>query len=103
LAQDGDRDEFGKSLGQGAVPVDTPPFYAVRLWPKVHYTPGGVGITSEAQVIGLDGRPIPRLFAAGEVCGGVHGASRLGSCSLSDCIVFGRIAGQQAASLGRDA
>jgi succinate dehydrogenase/fumarate reductase flavoprotein subunit len=31
------------------------------------------------------------------VCGGIHGASRLGSCSLTECIVFGRIAGQHAA------
>lgn len=46
---------------------------------------------------GFGNEPIPRLFAAGEVCGGIHGASRLGSCSLTECIVFGRIAGQQAA------
>jgi len=72
------------------------------LWPKVHYTPGGVGINTDAQVIDLDGRPIPHLFAAGEVCGGIHGASRLGSCALTECIVFGRIAGQQAAAVNRN-
>jgi flavocytochrome c len=94
----GERDEFGKPL-DGAQRIDTPPFYAIRLWPKVHYTPGGMGINTDAQVIGLDGRPIPHLFAAGEVCGGIHGASRLGSCALTECIVFGRIAGQQAAAV----
>jgi succinate dehydrogenase/fumarate reductase flavoprotein subunit len=47
----------------------------------------------------LDYQPISHLFAAGEVCGGIHGASRLGSCSLTECIVFGRIAGQQAAAM----
>jgi succinate dehydrogenase/fumarate reductase flavoprotein subunit len=99
LAKDGGRDEFGKQLDQGAQPLDKPPFYAIRLWPKVHYSPGGVGINSDAQVLDVDGRPIPRLFAAGEVCGGIHGASRLGSCALTECIVFGRIAGQQAALL----
>ncbi len=92
----GERDEFGKMLAK-AQPLDKPPFYAIRLWPKVHYTPGGLGINSDAQVIDLGGRPIPHLFAAGEVCGGVHGASRLGSCSLTECIIFGRIAGQKAA------
>jgi len=97
----GELDAFGKPL-DGAQQIDTPPFYAIRLWPKVHYTPGGVGINTDAQVIDLDGRPIPHLFAAGEVCGGIHGASRLGSCALTECIVFGRIAGQQAAAVNRN-
>ena len=97
----GERDAFGKPL-DGAQRVDVPPFYAIRLWPKVHYTPGGVGINTDAQVIDLDGRPIPHLFAAGEVCGGIHGASRLGSCALTECIIFGRIAGQQAAAVNRN-
>jgi len=97
--REGGQDLFGKPLAHGAKPLDKPPFYAVRLWPKVHYTQGGVGINSKAQVINLYNRPIPNLFAAGEVCGGIHGASRLGGCSLTECIVFGRIAGQQAAAI----
>ncbi len=92
------KDPFGKPLSRGAKPVTSPPFYAIRLWPKVHYTPGGIGINSKGQVINLHRHPIPRLFAAGEVCGGIHGASRLGSCALTECIVFGRIAGQSAAA-----
>jgi flavocytochrome c len=95
----GGQDPFGKPLTQGVKPLVKPPFYAIRLWPKVHYTPGGVGINSKAQVMDLNNRPIPHLFAAGEVCGGIHGASRLGSSSLTECIVFGRIAGQQAAAI----
>ena len=71
----------------------------MRLWPKLHYTPGGIGINAKAQVINLHGQPIPGLFAAGEVCGGIHGASRLGACALTECLVFGRIAGREAASL----
>jgi succinate dehydrogenase/fumarate reductase flavoprotein subunit len=97
--REGGQDPFGKPLAHGAKPLDKPPFYAVRLWPKVHYTQGGVGINLKAQVINLYNRPIPNLFAAGEVCGGIHGASRLGGCSLTECIVFGRIAGQQAAAI----
>jgi flavocytochrome c len=92
-------DPFDKHPVQAIRPLAVPPYYAVRLWPKVHYTPGGVGINPQAQVVDLYSRPIPRLFAAGEVCGGIHGASRLGSTALTECIVFGRIAGQQAASL----
>ncbi len=90
-------DAFGKPLGKGALPLSEPPFYAVRLWPKVHYTPGGLAIDTHARVLDLHGNPIPGLFAAGEVCGGIHGASRLGSCALTECIVFGRIAGKSAA------
>jgi flavocytochrome c len=98
MIRNGEPDEFGKPLDRGgARPLNQPPFYAIRLWPKVHYTPGGVAIDAQARVIDLSGRPIPGLFAAGEVCGGIHGASRLGSCALTECIVFGRIAGQQAA------
>ena len=92
-------DPLGKALESGVQPLSTEPYYAIRLWPKVHYTPGGVGINSRAQVINLQNKAIPRLYAAGEVCGGIHGASRLGSCALTECLVFGRIAGKQAASL----
>lgn len=99
LVARGEPDRFGKPLDQRqAQPLEEFPFYAIRLWPKVHYTPGGVGIDARARVLDLRGRPIPGLFAAGEVTGGVHGAARLGSCALTDCIVFGRIAGQQAAA-----
>ena len=44
-------------------------------------------------------QPIPGLFAAGEITGGVHGACRLGSMATADCLVNGRIAGQQAAAM----
>ena len=72
-------------------------YFVIRLWPKVHYTPGGVGIDAHARVVDVRGRIIPGLYAAGEVCGGIHGADRLGGCALTECIIFGRIAGQAAA------
>lgn len=89
--------EFAKPMIAGAPKIQTRPYFAMRLWPKVHFTMGGVGIDECAEVLDLDGNPIPKLFAAGEVTGGVHGASRLGSCSITDCLVFGRIAGRNAA------
>jgi succinate dehydrogenase/fumarate reductase flavoprotein subunit len=79
------KDEFGQ--------IVTPPFYASRLWPKVHFCCGGVQINPLAQIMHIDGYPIKGLFAAGEITGGVHGADRLGSCSTLDCLAFGRIAG----------
>ena len=91
-------DRFGKLPKEDTAPLDTPPFYAVRLWPKIHYTPGGLHIDTHARVMDLSHRPIPGLFAAGEVTGGIHGAGRLGGCALTECIVFGRIAGQNAAA-----
>jgi flavocytochrome c len=89
-------EEFGKPILPGARPLVHPPFYGIRLWPKVHHTMGGVQINTRAQVIGLDQKPIKGLYAAGEVTGGVHGACRLGSCAITECLVFGRIAGKSA-------
>lgn len=94
----GTPDAFGKPLKSSTPKIVSPPFYAIRLWPKIHYTPGGVGINPRAQVLDFNQRPVPGLYAAGEVTGGVHGAGRLGSCALTECIVFGRIAGRQAGS-----
>lgn len=74
-----------------------PPYYGIRLWPKVHYTMGGIKIDSLARVVDVNSRPIKRLYAAGEVTGGIHGASRLGSCAITECLIFGRIAGKNAA------
>ena len=93
---------FGKPILEGALPLVEAPFYGIRLWPKVHHTMGGVRINTDAQVINLDGQPIEGLFAAGEVTGGVHGACRLGSCAITDCLVFGRIAGKNAAERLKD-
>ena len=59
---------------------------------------GGVQIDENARVIDVNQKPIPRLYAAGEVTGGIHGACRLGSCAVTECLVFGRIAGQNAAA-----
>ena len=73
------------------------PFYAVAQWPAVHHTMGGLRINDKAQVIDVFGEVIPKLYAAGEVTGGVHGSNRLGSNATPDCVVFGRVAGKNAA------
>ncbi len=86
--------DFGKPILQNAKEIENPPYYAMRLWPKVHFTMGGLRINDKAQVVDFDGNIIRGLYAAGEIAGGVHGASRLASCAITECIVFGRIAGQ---------
>ena len=58
---------------------------------------GGVRIDTQARALDGQGKPIPGLYAAGEVTGGIHGSNRLGSDALADGVVFGRIAAQSAA------
>jgi flavocytochrome c len=96
----GEDPDFGKPFLSHAAPVSTPPYYAMRVWPKVHHTMGGVLIDEQARVLDTSRRPIPGFYAAGEVTGGVHGACRLGSCAVTECLVFGRIAGRNAAAGG---
>lgn len=77
--------------------------YVGTVTPVVHFTMGGVLINEKSQVLGEDEVPIEGLWGAGEITGGVHGGNRLGGSSLLECVVFGRIAGDQvAASLGAE-
>ena len=90
------------------------PFHAGRVCPALHYTMGGLAIDGRGRVLARRGDEeeeeraanaggaapapptIPGLYAAGEVTGGVHGANRLGGCSLLECVVVGRAAGRAA-------
>eukprot|EP00931_Biecheleriopsis_adriatica_P099820 TRINITY_DN7458_c0_g1_i1.p1 TRINITY_DN7458_c0_g1~~TRINITY_DN7458_c0_g1_i1.p1 ORF type:complete len:1215 (-),score=298.27 TRINITY_DN7458_c0_g1_i1:144-3380(-) len=81
-------------------------FIVARITPCIHYCMGGLVISSGAEVMqaattGAVGKrqKIRRLFAAGECTGGVHGGNRLGGNSLLECVVFGRIAGERAATI----
>ena len=80
-----------------ANPLDTAPYYAVKVAPGIHHTMGGVKINTAAEVLTEAGEAIPGLYAAGEVTGGVHGANRLGGNAVCDIIVYGRIAAKSAA------
>lgn len=73
-------------------------FNVAIMTPVLHYTMGGLEIDHESRVLSKSGGPVPGLFAAGEVAGGVHGANRLGGSSLLGCVVFGRVSGDSAAS-----
>ena len=88
-------DEFGKNLVDQ--PFDKAPFYASKRVPTIHHTMGGLEINTDCQVLDAEGNPIPGLFAAGEVTGGIHGANRLGGNALPDTVVNGKIAGENAA------
>jgi len=70
----------------------------MEVGPTTHYAMGGVRVDAETQM-----STVPGLFAAGECAAGLHGANRLGGNSLSDLLVFGRLAGEHAARFARDA
>jgi flavocytochrome c len=89
----GEDRQFGKPMEKAKGKYLEPPFIVVRNWPKVHYCQGGARIDVQARVLDSSTwSPIPGLYAAGEVAGGVHGLSRLGSCSIPDCMVMGMTA-----------
>ena len=102
-------DAFGKSVFPDAFSgnKETAHFYVAQITPCIHYTMGGLAITPSAHVYhtgeyvegqepGSQSSIIPRLYAAGEVAGTVHGANRLGGNSLLECVVFGRVAAEAA-------
>ena len=86
--------DFGRT--SFANPLNTAPYYAIKVTAGVHHTMGGLKINPNTEVLNENGEVIPGLFAAGEVTGGVHGANRLGGNAVADFTVFGRIAGQAA-------
>jgi succinate dehydrogenase / fumarate reductase flavoprotein subunit len=69
----------------------------MEVGPTAHYVMGGIKVNPETQET-----TVSRMFAAGEAATGLHGANRLGGNSLSDLIVFGKIAGENAASMAKD-
>ena len=92
-------DEFGRT--SFAEKLDTGKFYAIQVAPGVHHTMGGVKINEKTEVLDTTGKAISGLYAAGEVTGGVHGSNRLGGNAVADFVVFGRIAGQNAAAYAK--
>lgn len=88
--------EFGRYNFAGK--VEQAPFVLAGMAPALHHTMGGIEINTDAQVINTEGNVIPGLYAAGEVCGGIHAGNRLGGNAIADIIVFGRIAGANAAA-----
>jgi len=69
----------------------------MEVGPTTHYAMGGVKVDGDTQM-----STVPGLFAAGEVAAGLHGANRLGGNSLSDLVVFGKIAGDHAARYAKE-
>lgn len=90
LAQDNDQ--------KSSAPLDTPPFYAVKQYPTLLNTQGGPRRNDQAQVLDAFGEPIARLYSAGEL-GSLWGLIYQGAGNNAESLVFGRIAGANAAAL----
>lgn len=96
FCESGEDLDFGKvKLGEQ---IDVGPFYATPRSPSIHHTMGGLEINADAQVLDANGNVIPGFYAAGEVTGGIHGGNRVGGNAIPDIMVFGYIAGENAAA-----
>jgi len=81
------------------VKINTPPFYAFESMGVILGTYCGITINKDLQVINVYGEVIPRLYAAGEVVGGVHGVNYISGTAVGKALIFGRVAGKNAAAL----
>jgi len=77
--------------------IARPPFYAIAVWPCLLNTQGGPKRNARAQVLDISGKPIKRLYSAGEL-GSIFSVLYPGAGNVSECLAFGRIAGRNAAS-----
>lgn len=92
------KDEAFGRLANTLKPVEKAPFYALPLYPGGPNTKGGIAANAAREVLTWDGKPIPRLFTAGEISSALKFVYQ-GGGNLTECIVFGRIAGKNAAAL----
>src|SRR5512145_2590862 len=84
-----------------AQPLDAPPYVGYAVTTGITFTFGGVRITGAGEVLDGEFRPIPGLFAAGELVGGLFYQNYPGGAGLMAGAVFGRIAGRSAARAAR--
>lgn len=95
-------DDLGREHLSGAVgqpfPLEQPPFFAHASGAVVLATYCGLTVDTDLRVLDVFGEPIDRLYAAGEVIGGFHGAGYMTGTSIGKAGIFGRLAGQHAAA-----
>ena len=88
--------EFGRRQDT-MMPLVSPPYYGIAVWPCLFNTQGGPRRNANAQVIHVSGDPIRRMYSAGEL-GSLWGFINPGAGPISECLAFGRIAGRNAAA-----
>ena len=90
-------DDFGRPAGT-MMKIQRPPYFAGEVWPVVSNTQGGPVHDARQRIIDVEDKPIPRLYAAGEL-GSSFGHLYLAGGNIAECFVTGRIAGREAALL----
>lgn len=95
MCERGRDEEFGRPPGS-MMPIRTAPFYGAPVWATLSNTQGGPAHDAQQRVIDVYGKPIPRLYAAGEL-GSSFGHLYLSGGNIAECFVTGRIAGRNAA------
>lgn len=90
------KDPLGRKANEMPRPLTEGPFYACEIGPAIHHTMGGIVINTRAEVLDVNGKPVPGLYAAGEVTGGIHGGNRLGGNAVADICIYGKIAADSA-------
>jgi succinate dehydrogenase / fumarate reductase flavoprotein subunit len=89
---------FIKELSMKFIGVD-PAEEPIRIKPTAHYTMGGIRVDGNGRVLDSGGRYVKGLWSAGEsACVSIHGANRLGANSTAECLVYGRIVGEDVAA-----
>ena len=92
FGRDGLSTHYGK-----LVKIERAPFFAYPSTSGIIATYCGLTVDADTRVLNVFGEPIAGLFAAGELMGGFHGVSYMTGSSLGKCVIFGRIAGRNAA------
>lgn len=95
ITLEGAADPFGRT--QGCIAFADGAMYAIKVAPGIHHAMGGVKIDVKNQALGADDKPVPGLYAAGEVSGGIHGNNRIGGNAVCDIVVFGKNVGESVA------
>lgn len=93
---EGATDPFGRT--QGCIAFVDGAMYAIKVAPGIHHEMGGVRIDVKNRALAADGEPVPGLYAAGEVTGGIHGNNRIGGNAVSDIVVYGKNVGESVAA-----
>lgn len=101
-AQSGMDQDFGRSAESMTAIADNGPYYALEMTTSILNTQGGPRRNENAEVLDYDGNPIPHLYSAGEL-GGICAHQYQGGGNIAECLIFGKIAGENAAAGKNDA
>lgn len=87
-------DEFGRTKFIGNEKLTTAPYYATLTLPAEHHSMGGLHIDTEMHVLTAENKPLPGLYAAGEICSGFNGEDRISGNAILEALCGGMIAGK---------